>query len=83
MHGTGVYVFHSSFVKTAVNSKQNNKFARASCYLYISLSFLHDYGVKMPNLTFFGERKQGTKFLSLSKLECGPQEINVRETCHR
>ena len=49
-------------------------------FLYISLPSLHDYDVKMPNFTFCGERKQvTTNFLSLSKLESGPQEINSRE----
>ena len=34
-------------------------------FLYISLPFLHDFGVKMPNLTFYGGRKQApTKFYS-------------------
>ena len=42
-------------------------------FLYISLMSLHDYGVKMPNFTFYGGRKQATRnFFSLSKLECGP-----------
>ena len=27
-------------------------------FLYISLSTLHDYDVKMPNLTFYGGRKE-------------------------
>ena len=31
-------------------------------YLYISLPFLHDYDVKMPNFTFQGGRKQATVF---------------------
>ena len=36
-------------------NKQNNNFARASrFYFCISLPFLHDYDVKMPNLTFYG-----------------------------
>ena len=48
-------------------------------FLYISLLSLHDYDVKMPNFTFNGVRKQATTFLSLSKLECGLQEINSRE----
>ena len=30
---------------------QNNNFARASHFLYISLPSLHDYDVKMPNFT--------------------------------
>ena len=41
-------------------------------FLYISLPFLHDYDVKLPNFTFSGGRKQATtKFYSLSKLEYG------------
>ena len=36
-------------------NKQNNNFARASrFYFYISLPFLHDYDVKMPNFAFYG-----------------------------
>ena len=33
--------------------------------LYISLPSLHDYDVKMPNFTFYGERKQATTSFSL------------------
>ena len=41
-------------------------------FLYISLPFLHDYDVKLPNFTFSGGRKQATtKFYFLSKLEYG------------
>ena len=41
-------------------------------FLYISLPFLHDCDVKLPNFTFSGGRKQATtKFYSLSKLEYG------------
>ena len=29
-------------------------------FLDISFLFLHDYDVKMPNLAFYGERKQAT-----------------------
>ena len=35
---------------------KNNKFARASRFLYIFSLSLHDYDVKMPNFTFLGER---------------------------
>ena len=50
-------------------------------FLYISFSSLHDYDVKMPNGKFYGGRKQAmTNLFSLSKLECGPQEINSRES---
>ena len=40
-------------------------------FWYISLPFLDDYDVKLPNFTFFsGGRKQATtKFYFLSKLE--------------
>ena len=34
--------------------------------LYISLSSLHDYDVKMPYFTFYGGRKQATTKFSLS-----------------
>ena len=61
-------------------NKQNNNFARASrFYFYISLPFLHDYDVKMPNFTFYGVRKQATtKFILLFALELGygPLEFN-------
>ena len=44
--------------------------------LYISWPSLHDYDVKMPSFTFYGERKQATtNFFSLSKHECRLQEI--------
>ena len=48
-------------------------------FLYISLPLLHDYDVKMPSFTFYGGRKQATINFSLSKLECGPKEINSGE----
>ena len=35
-------------------------------FLYISLPSLHDYDVKMPNFTFYGERKQGMRNFSFS-----------------
>ena len=56
-------------------NKQNNNFARASrFYFCISLPFLHDYGVKMPNSAFYGERKQETtKFILLFALGLGIQ----------
>ena len=56
-------------------NKQNNNFARASrFYFCISLPFLHDYDVKMPNSAFYGERKQATtKFIFLFALELGIQ----------
>ena len=56
-------------------NKQNNNFARASRFDFcISLAFLHDYDVKMPNSAFYGERKQATtKFILLFALELGIQ----------
>ena len=61
-------------------NKQNNNFARASrFYFCISLPFLHDYDVKMPNFAFYGVRKQATtKFILLFALELGygPLEFN-------
>ena len=41
-------------------------------FLYISLTSLHDYGLNIPNFTFYGGRKQTTTN--------GPQETNSRET---
>ena len=42
-------------------NKQNNNFARASRFFCRFLCpFLHDHDVKMPNFTFYGERKQAT-----------------------
>ena len=35
-------------------------------FLYISLPPLQDYNVKMPNFTFYGERKQATTNFSFS-----------------
>ena len=39
-------------------TRQNNNFARASRFLYISLPPLHDYHVKLPNFTLCDGRKQ-------------------------
>ena len=47
-----------------------------------SLLSLHDFDVKMPNYMFNGGHKQWTtNFLSLSKLQCSPQEINSWKIC--
>ena len=60
--------------------KQNNNFARDQAFLYISLLSLHDYDVKYLIPRFMEDvNKRRRIFLSLSKLECGPQEINSRE----
>ena len=43
------------------SNKQNNNFARTShFFLYISLPFLNDYDVKMPNFAFYGESEKTT-----------------------
>ena len=47
-------------VKKRNRFKQNNNFARAWSFLYISLPSLHDYDVKMPIFAFYGGRIQGT-----------------------
>ena len=44
-------------------NKQNNNFARAHAFLYISLPSLHDYDVKMPNFRMCrGSTQATTKF---------------------
>ena len=49
-------------------------------FLYISLPSLNDYDAKMSNYKFFEDvNKRRRISFSLSKLECGPQEINSRE----
>ena len=40
--------------------KQNNNFARAARFLYISLPSLHDYNVKVPNFRFCRGREHKT-----------------------
>ena len=70
------------------NSKENVKnpkglFSKTTtldvhhAFLYISLPSPHDYDVKMSNFTFLNKRRR--IFLSLSKLECGLQEINSKK----
>ena len=49
---------------------QNKTFSCASHFLYISLPFLHDCSMKMPNFTFYGEHKQAaTIFDKVSREE--------------
>ena len=48
---------HVTASRTAKKPLHYNNFARASRFLYISLPSLHDYGVKVPNFTFCGERE--------------------------
>ena len=49
-------------------------------FLYVSLPSLHDCNVKMPNCKFMKDANKRRRIsFSLSKLECGPQEINSRE----
>ena len=59
---------------------QNNNFARASPFLYISLPLLHDYDVKLPNFTFYSEvnTRQRLPF-SFSELWYSPLELNSRK----
>ena len=59
--------------KSSRFKKQYNNFARASHFLYISMPFLHDYGVKMPNLAFMENlNEQGRNFICLSDPGYGP-----------
>ena len=44
---------------------QNESFARASRFLYISLPSLLDYDVKLPNFTFYGGRGHKQRFFFL------------------
>ena len=46
------------------NVKKAN-FAREHAFLYIVLPSLNDYGVKIPNFTFYGGRKQAATNFSL------------------
>ena len=47
-------------------------------FLYIALTSVHDYDVKMPNYTFCGGRKQAsTNFLSLTELGYGSSTPGV------
>ena len=44
-------------------------------FLKISLPFLHDYDMKMPNFTLYGERKQATtKLYSETCIKQTPSE---------
>ena len=54
-------------VKTAIGFLGKTTTLHAHhAFLYISLSLLHDYDVKMPNFTFHGGRKQATTKFSFS-----------------
>ena len=58
-------------------NKQNNNFARASrFYFCISLPFLHDYEVKMPNFAFMdnvNKQQRNLFFFSLLNLDMVPR----------
>ena len=43
-----------------LNRQKNNCACFFHAFLYISLPSLHDYDVKMPNITFYRGRKQAT-----------------------
>ena len=75
---------NENFKKKKVWLAEQQLCTYSTLFLYISLPSLHDYGVKIPNSTFMEDviNKQQRIFLSLSKLECGPQEINSREIWH-
>ena len=60
--------FHRIRVDGALMSKRENNSPRHHTFLYISLSSLHDYVVKMPNFIFCGGRKQATPKFSSSFL---------------
>ena len=61
-------------------NEQNNNFARASHFLYISFPFLHDFDVKMPNFAFYVGRKQATtKFYFSSWAWIWSFEIQLQE----
>ena len=49
-------------VKKSNRFNNQNNFARASRFLYISLPSLHDYDVKMPIFAFYSGSTQATKF---------------------
>ena len=49
----------NGYSKKAIDiDKQNNNFARAHAFLYISLPSLYDYNVKLPNFSFCRGREQ-------------------------
>ena len=59
--------------KTNRFNEQNNNFACAA---------LHDYGMKLPNFAFYGEREQAmTNFFVLSELGHCLFEFNFRRVC--
>ena len=65
-------------------SKQNNNFARASHFLYISLPFLHDYNVKMPNFAFEGDFTRDDsqrRFLAQHSITMLEQCCNYSKQC--
>ena len=42
-------------------NNQNNNFTHDHTFLYISLPSLHDYNMKMPDVTFYGEHEHKEK----------------------
>ena len=62
--------------------RQNNNFARASRFLYISLSPWHDYNVKLPNFTFCQRREQKTTtFFFFSWTLMQSFRIQLKKSC--
>ena len=47
-------------------SKTSTLHVHHTLFLYISLPSLHDYDMKMPNFTLYGEQKQATTNFSFS-----------------
>ena len=64
-------------------NNQNNNFAHApGIFVYLFAIFVGlNYGEKIPNFVFYGERKQATtKFcFAKSELEHGPLEFTFRK----
>ena len=60
--------------------QQNNNSARDHAFLYISLSLLHDYNVKVPKFTFCRgrEHKTTTSFSFSWTLKYSPLEFNSK-----
>ena len=66
-------------VLACVRSAKQQRFVRASRFLYISFSSLHDYDVKLPNSTSYGRREHKTT--TFPGLRSSPLEFNCRKTC--
>ena len=57
----------NEYRKKAIDlDKQNNNFARAHAFLYISLPSLHDYNVKLPDFSCLSRTGTNGQKLSFS-----------------